>query len=509
HQHTSMASIYEERIPAMRTAAAVETAMAGVQADCYKLLSMMDSNFPPDQVQNATQQLKSNLQSAVDRLQKAAEAPGTSAQERTSLESAVTAITAYQKAVGEMINVATVQVALGTAYMSKAQLKYDEMQVQLKNLRELEDRGSEEAYRSAESAASGATRVVLVALLLSITLSIGVSLYVGSSIVRSVEAIRAATATLSQGNLRERVQIEGSDEVAQTAMKINDFIGAVHDLVRSVEKGASEMTGASGELTQTSASLAQGSAQQSQASQNVAAAVQQMTAKAKTVSEGADRLNETSKLSLRNTEQGTTSVQQLAQEIEKVGRAFEMVNSSVGEFVKSANLIRSMTDEVKGLADQTNLLALNAAIEAAHAGEQGRGFAVVADEVRKLADRSVHAAGEIEQVTSTMARQSTEVEQSLHSGGASLTSCREHAGELQKILAAARQSVVETTGGATTIATAISEQWKVSTDVAGHIEQIAKKAAENSAASDQTRAAATRLETLAHSLHSAVAGFAT
>src|SRR5579883_3001583 len=181
HQHTSMASIYEERIPAMRTAAAVETAMAGVQADCYKLLSMMDSNFPPDQVQNATQQLKSNLQSAVDRLQKAAEAPGTSAQERTSLESAVTAITAYQKAVGEMINVATVQVALGTAYMSKAQLKYDEMQVQLKNLRELEDRGSEEAYRSAESAASGATRVVLVALLLSITLSIGVSLYVGSS----------------------------------------------------------------------------------------------------------------------------------------------------------------------------------------------------------------------------------------------------------------------------------------------------------------------------------------
>jgi methyl-accepting chemotaxis protein len=212
---------------------------------------------------------------------------------------------------------------------------------------------------------------------------------------------------------------------------------------------------------------------------------------------------------LKNAEQGSISVRQLAEEIENVNRAFEMVTSSIAEFVQSARTIRSMADEVKGLADQTNLLALNAAIEAAHAGDQGRGFAVVADEVRKLADRSAHAAGEIEQVTSAMAGQSAEVDKSLRSGGSSLALCRDHAGELQKTLTAAQESVVEASGGATTIATAISEQWKVCSSVAGHIEQIAQKAAENSAASDQTRSAATRLQTLAHSLHSAVAGFAT
>jgi len=506
-QRGSLQSIYQVRIPAIKTALDTDRTMAAVQADTYKLLSMMEGNFPADRVDAVVKQLKADLDRTAKKLQEATKAPGIGPQEKAALESATKAVVDYQRIIGEVIDVSAAAVSMGTAYMSNAQDKYDQLLKQLKTLREIEDQDTESAYQSAEAVASRTSVAVLAAMSLSVLLSIAVALYVGSSIVRSVEAIRAAAVQLSQGDLRQRVQLAGKDEVAQTAHKINDFIVSVHDLVRSVVGGIREMTGAAGNLSTASASLADGAARQSDTASTLATAAQEMSATAHSIAESATLLKKTSKVSLENTDQGSQDVNKLGTEIQAVGGALEKINASVGEFVNSATSITAMTQQVMDLADQTNLLALNAAIEAARAGEQGRGFAVVADEVRKLAERSARAAVDIETVTGTIGRQSEEVRASLQNGTQSLVSCREHAAQLETAIGAARTSVLDAATGVTDIANSVAEQSKGTTDVAGHVEQIAKMATENSTASTQTKQAAQDLEALVQALESAVARF--
>jgi methyl-accepting chemotaxis protein len=256
-QRSSLRSIYQERIPAMKAAARADRNLASVQANTYKLLAMMDGNFPADKVDAAARNIKVDLDTLQTGLQSAASAPGMDAQERVKFESAAQRVTQYQKIINDVIDIATVQVSMATAYMSKAQAKYDDLAVQLKDLRDLEDGDADSAYRGAEAVAGHATSGVLMTLFLSVVLSAAVALYVASEIVQSIDAIRKLTGQLSEGDLGQDPGRRGPEKdggtglddssIAQYGIDINrkDEIGELSRSVSTLVQYLKEMAATS------------------------------------------------------------------------------------------------------------------------------------------------------------------------------------------------------------------------------------------------------------------------
>jgi methyl-accepting chemotaxis protein len=370
-QRLALESIYHERIPAMMTALDADRTIAGAHANAYKVLAMMDSNFPADQINAASVSIKTDLDSVTKRLQAAASMPGIDALERDKLNKAASSVVDYQKSLFDAIDIATVQVSMATAYMSKAQTKYEDLSAQLNNLRAVEEQHSNTAYQHAETIASRATITVILALILSVALSITVARYVSSGIVRSLEALKAVTARLSEGDLSieatgskphrgpgrpvisadsEEIDLNSKDEIGDLARSFSSMVSYLKDmaaisefiaggdlshrveprssrdtlgrafaqmtdglsvLVREVRESGAEVASASSQVAEASVAAAHISSQSSSAIEDITITMQEMNVNTQSVV----RHTQTQVTSVRET---SASIGQMISSIERV-----------------------------------------------------------------------------------------------------------------------------------------------------------------------------------------------
>lgn len=237
--------------------------------------------------------------------------------------------------------------------------------------------------------------------LVAILIIVVISVVMGRSIAKPIQAISAASDGLARGMLDQSLpekSLERADEIGALARSIDATIRKLRDVVSqvvsasdSVSDNATELasaahqmsTGISG-IADSSQQLSQGSTEQAASAEEVSASVEQMGANIK---QNADNAAQTERIATKasgDAKQGAVAV---------------------SETVAAMRQIAEKIAIIEEIARSTNMLSLNASIEAARAGEHGKGFAVVASEVGKLAERSKTAAGEI----SSLSKRSVDV----------------------------------------------------------------------------------------------------
>lgn len=183
--------------------------------------------------------------------------------------------------------------------------------------------------------------------------------------------------------LSERMS-EGYEELEHFSSKVRLISGKTDSEVAEISKAMTN--------------VAEGAMGQAAATEEAMASTEEFTSSISIVNNEIDESFNYIKSINTCVEESENSMIELNQSIDANNRIVQNVSHDIIMGVESTDEATKVVKAIDNLALQINLLALNASVEASHAGQYGKGFAVVAEEIKTLATNSAESARETSEI---------------------------------------------------------------------------------------------------------------
>lgn len=322
--------------------------------------------------------------------------------------------------------------------------------------------------------------------------------------------------------------IDVKTDLNNSISAINEVLSSIHLQSKSLELSITDISRATMDLSQGSQAVAQTSQEASNAIEDqmnqldqvtrditdLSASIEEITANAQDVQELISQIASSGNQAVNQGKDATGKMKI----VEDISREATGQIVSLNDRMKEVGKIVQM---IADIANQTNLLALNAAIEAARAGEHGRGFAVVAGEVKNLAGESKQATGSIEDLISSLMKESELTAGSMKKAFEAISSGAESVGSALSSLNQIARDIDVAATNVSEITRATESQAEATNRVTRNVEQISQMVAgeekkmtglaavaeESSASTEEIASASGEIQGMARELKDRVGSF--
>jgi methyl-accepting chemotaxis protein len=330
---------------------------------------------------------------------------------------------------------------------------------------------TDDVFNSFKKEAINRILITVAFLLILITILYIISRSIGSPLAEIARAMNDIAT--GEGDLTQRLPVDGNDEVTHIAISFNDFIKHMQALVRESKESTRQLATLAQQITEASSQTRELTEGQRQKADQVATGSKQLSHSIQEVAANADQEASANQDVSKSASTGQASMAETLHHISDLATNIEQSRQVIQSLKDETASIGKVLDVIRSIAEQTNLLALNAAIEAARAGEQGRGFAVVADEVRTLASRTQQSTEEIDHMISRLQDQAANAVDSMEQNVKTSETTAEISQQSMETIASINNAVHTITEMNLCIARAVEEQNIAAQDINASIIHVA------------------------------------
>ncbi len=309
---------------------------------------------------------------------------------------------------------------------------------------------------------------------------------------------------VAQGDLSQRVEVSGDDDLGQLGCQLNSMtenLAAMARLTTSASDTLSEtIDGMMGAVSSHSAAAVE----QASAVNETTSTLEQIRAISAQTQEKAEALGGSAERTQLEGENGMRAMDQTVAGMESIREKVEGIAENILALSEQTQQIGEITDTVNNLSHQLKMLALNASIEAAKAGEAGKGFAVVAAEVKDLAEQSQQATEQVHKILQDIQRATDRAVMVTEEGGKGVDTGVSLVTESGNSMRQLIEVIRETAMASQQIVVSVRQEGQGIDQIASAMMEINKATNQFLEATRQTKAAGEKLDTVASDMRKSI-----
>lgn len=351
--------------------------------------------------------------------------------------------------------------------------------------------------------------IILMVTVVVVLVALFIGLFVGRTVTKPLKVVSDMMQEIAdgEGDLRQRLPDEGTDELAELGRRFNNFVIKIQNTMREVGSTTDQVASAAEELSRVANETRASVQEQGSETDQIASAINEMAATIQQISGNANEVESAASDADRMARDGGETITNAQAAVNRLSGEIDETARSINALAEKSDDIQQVLDVIHAVTEQTNLLALNAAIEAARAGEHGRGFSVVADEVRQLAKRSAESADQIREMIGGFVSESRAAVERMNASRDHSTETVERINHATSALGTIEKSVGQIHDQVTQIATAAEQQSQVAEEINQNVVRIVDAAQRSDTGVTQTNEASHELARLGESLRTLVGQF--